>query len=143
MRKRLLKQLLLFQFFLKYRFLISPYNGKTELFFVLSVLGDSKADLQARLLPRIIFSHFTPSPAYNEFGYYEYLAITSRLKHQIALADLGCPNSFNFMQFSGNFGKIVCWRPPPRGNPGSATELLPPVVVELGFGYYSLLASYA
>ena len=38
------------------------------------------------------------------------------------------PNSFNFMQFLGNFAKIVCWRPPsrelappPRGNPGSAT----------------------
>ena len=37
------------------------------------------------------------------------------------------PNSFNFMQFSGKFGKIVCWcppgelAPPPRGNPGSAT----------------------
>ena len=31
------------------------------------------------------------------------------------------------MQFSGKYGKIVCWRPPgelappPRGNPGSAT----------------------
>ena len=24
-------------------------------------------------------------------------------------------NSFNFMQFLGNFGKILCWRPPPRG----------------------------
>ena len=39
----------------------------------------------------------------------------------------GGPNSFNFMQFLGNFGKIVCWRPPgelaplPRGNSGSAT----------------------
>ena len=38
------------------------------------------------------------------------------------------PNSFNFMQFLGKFGKIVCWRPPlgvgppPRGNPGSATD---------------------
>ena len=37
------------------------------------------------------------------------------------------PNSFNFMQFLGKIGKIVCWRPPgefvhpPRGNPGSAT----------------------
>ena len=37
------------------------------------------------------------------------------------------PNSFNFMQFLGTFGKIVYWRPPrelaspPRGNPGSAT----------------------
>ena len=39
----------------------------------------------------------------------------------------GGPNSFNFMQFLGKYGKIVCWRPPgelaptPRGNPGSAT----------------------
>ena len=29
----------------------------------------------------------------------------------------GGPNSFNFMQFSGNFGKMVCWRPP--GGPNS------------------------
>ena len=28
----------------------------------------------------------------------------------------GGPNSFNFMQFLGKFGKIVCWRPPPRGS---------------------------
>ena len=35
------------------------------------------------------------------------------------------PTSFNFMQFWGKFGKIVCWRPPPgelasppQGNPG-------------------------
>ena len=39
----------------------------------------------------------------------------------------GGPNSLNFMQFLGKFGKIVYWRPPgelappPRGNPGSAT----------------------
>ena len=38
----------------------------------------------------------------------------------------GGPNSFNFMQFLGKFGKIVCWpprglAPPPRGIPGSAT----------------------
>ena len=39
---------------------------------------------------------------------------------------------FNFMQFSGNFNKIVSWRPPPwglapppRGNPGSATDCVP------------------
>ena len=25
------------------------------------------------------------------------------------------PNSFDFMQFLEKFGKIVCWRPPPRG----------------------------
>ena len=37
-------------------------------------------------------------------------------------------HSFNFVQFLGNFGKFVCWRPPgelappPRGNPGSATD---------------------
>ena len=39
------------------------------------------------------------------------------------------PNSFNFMQFLANFGKIACWWPPkelaspPQGNPGSATGL--------------------
>ena len=40
------------------------------------------------------------------------------------------PNSFNFMQFWGKFGKIICWRPPPlsgelvpppRGNPGATS----------------------
>ena len=37
------------------------------------------------------------------------------------------PNSFNFMQFLGKYGKIVCWQPPgelappPQRNPGSAT----------------------
>ena len=42
---------------------------------------------------------------------------------------LGGPNSFNFMQFLGKYGKIVCWRPPgelappPRKNPGSATVI--------------------
>ena len=37
---------------------------------------------------------------------------------------------FQFMQFSGKFGKIVCWHPPPgelapppRGNPGSVTGM--------------------
>ena len=41
------------------------------------------------------------------------------------------PNSFNFMQFLGNFGKNCMLVPPPpqglaplpRGNPGSATEI--------------------
>ena len=39
------------------------------------------------------------------------------------------PNSFNFMQFLGKFGKIVCWRPPgelappPQGNPRSAADI--------------------
>ena len=43
---------------------------------------------------------------------------------------LRSPNSFNFMQFLGKFGKIVRWRPPgelaplPRGNPGSATGMI-------------------
>ena len=42
----------------------------------------------------------------------------------------GGPNSFNFMQFLGKFDKLVCWHPPgelappPRGNPGSATEVV-------------------
>ena len=40
----------------------------------------------------------------------------------------GVPNSFNFMQFLGKFGKIVCWRPPGElarplpGSPGSAID---------------------
>ena len=29
------------------------------------------------------------------------------------------PNSFNFMQFLGNFGKIICWRPRGVGAPSS------------------------
>ena len=39
----------------------------------------------------------------------------------------GGPNSFNFMQFLGKFGKIILapppgeLAPPPQGNPGSAT----------------------
>ena len=42
----------------------------------------------------------------------------------------GHPNSFDFMKFLGKFGKIVCSRkyggltPPPRGNPGSATDFI-------------------
>ena len=46
------------------------------------------------------------------------------------VTDAPGPNSFNFMQFSGTFGKIVCWRPPgglappPRGNPGSTTDFI-------------------
>ena len=49
------------------------------------------------------------------------------LHSKILDAPPGGPNSFNFMQFLGKFGKIICWRPPgelappPRGNPGSAT----------------------
>ena len=27
------------------------------------------------------------------------------------------PNSFNFMQFLGKFGKIICWRPPGSWRP--------------------------
>ena len=34
------------------------------------------------------------------------------------------PNSFNFMQFWGKFGKIICWRPPPRvGSPTSGKSI--------------------
>ena len=66
----------------------------------------------------------------------EYLKINDTIVIACALADLrgrmgrappGGPNSFNFMQFLGKFGKIVCCRPPgglalpPRRNPGSAT----------------------
>ena len=46
----------------------------------------------------------------------------TRQNNYITVADLhskildappGGPNSFNFMQFLGKFGKIVCWYPPP------------------------------
>ena len=70
------------------------------------------------------------------------------LKHAITVADLHSkildarptprgPNSFNFMQFLLKFGKIVCWHPtgelapPPRGNPGSATELHVAILVRM------------
>ena len=61
---------------------------------------------------------------------------TDRSTQRQAVTDLrgreGCTppwgsNSFNFMQFFGKIGKIICWHlpgdlaPPPRGNPGSAT----------------------
>ena len=40
----------------------------------------------------------------------------------------GRPNSFNFMQFLGEFGKIVRppggFTPPPGGNPGSVTGIV-------------------
>ena len=43
----------------------------------------------------------------------------------------GHPNSFDFMQFSGKCGKIVCWRPPPpRGVGAPPGEILdPPLII--------------
>ena len=53
---------------------------------------------------------------------YEALLEVSMTKIALSVADLGGgargvhpprrPNSFNFMQFSGKFYKIVCWHPP-------------------------------
>ena len=51
----------------------------------------------------------------------------SRNNELISGGSKGHPNSFNFMQFLREFGKIVCSRPlppggftsPPGGNPGS------------------------
>ena len=37
------------------------------------------------------------------------------------------PNSFNFMQFLGKFGKIVCWRPPESWCPHLGEILDPPL----------------
>ena len=54
----------------------------------------------------------------------------------------GGPNSFNFMQFLGKFGKIIYRHPPgelvppPRGNPGSATAT---VFEELPLWFYIVL----
>ena len=36
------------------------------------------------------------------------------------------PNSFNFMQFLGKFGKIKCWRPPPESWRPLHGEILDP-----------------
>ena len=36
------------------------------------------------------------------------------------------PNSFNFMQFLGKFGKIVNWRPPPESWHRHLGEILDP-----------------
>ena len=40
---------------------------------------------------------------------------------QLTRVPSGGPNSFNFMQFLGNIGKIICWCPPSRraGAPSS------------------------
>ena len=40
----------------------------------------------------------------------------------------GGPNSFNFMQFLGKFGKIVCWRPPESWRPLLGEILDPPLL---------------
>ena len=39
----------------------------------------------------------------------------------------GSPNSFNFMQFLGKFGKIVCWRPLESWRPLLGEILDPPL----------------
>ena len=40
----------------------------------------------------------------------------------------GGPNSFNFMQFLGKFGKIVCWLPPGSWRPLLREILDPPLM---------------
>ena len=47
----------------------------------------------------------------------------------------GGPNSFNFMQFLGNFGKIVCWRPPGSWRPLLGEILDPPLLTVIPYGY--------
>ena len=41
----------------------------------------------------------------------------------------GGPNSFNFMQFLGNFGKLVCWHPPPGSWRPLLGEILDPPLI--------------
>ena len=48
------------------------------------------------------------------------------LLSKILDAPLRGPNSFNFMQFLGKFGKIVCWRPPPGELAPLPGEILDP-----------------
>ena len=42
----------------------------------------------------------------------------------------GAPNSFNFMQFLGKFGAIVCWRPPESWRPHLGETLGPPLLIK-------------
>ena len=53
------------------------------------------------------------------------------------------PNSFNFMQFLGKFGKIVCWRPPWRvGAPSSGKSWIrhcQPYIRALSIGSFKTL----
>ena len=57
--------------------------------------------------------------------------VMPKKKYDKAAADLASPppprrpNSFDFMQFSGQFGKIICWRPS-RGVAPSPGEILDP-----------------
>ena len=46
----------------------------------------------------------------------------------------GGPNSFNFLQFWGKFGKIVCWRPPGELAPPPREILDPPLKVAVPIG---------
>ena len=46
----------------------------------------------------------------------------------------GGPNSFNFMQFLGKFGKIVCWRPP-----GGVGEILDPPLLGVQINYMYII----
>ena len=50
----------------------------------------------------------------------------------------GGPNSFNFMQFLGNFGKIVCWRPPLGSWRPLLGEILDPPLVTLFTCHYAV-----
>ena len=53
------------------------------------------------------------------------------------------PNSFNFMQFLGKFGKIVCWRPPLGSWRPLLGEILdPPLVYEHLLAPCSLLGLF-
>ena len=49
------------------------------------------------------------------------------LHSKILYSPAGGPNSFNFMQFLGKFGKIVCWRPLEGWRPQLGEILDPPL----------------
>ena len=58
-------------------------------------------------------------------GFYLKQKAVAKLHSKILYAPSG-PNSFNFMQFLGNFGEIVCWWPPPEGWHPPLCEILDP-----------------
>ena len=66
---------------------------------------------------------------------YKHVIFIHHMNLYKAVADLGGargtpprdPSSFNFMQFLGKFGKIVCWRPPGSWRPLLGEILDPPL----------------
>ena len=56
-------------------------------------------------------SHRGATRCQGEYYFKSLLVFSGGSKGARGTRALGGPNSFNFMQFLGKFGKIICWRP--------------------------------